>query len=172
VVQLLNGSSIMNNIKHVQCHLDGFSFSDTFFRCESTFLESEVNLFSKTDRENIWAPDGIPFKGEFDVYLKVFKNNIFQGFFRLEIFPWNEINLHISFPSSNSFKSRYFLQTTSYFLSLLNDLVLKYNIYCIVDSDNRNVVRYMNYFEFKRIGDETELVRYKFENLKNLINKI
>jgi len=157
----------MNNIKdHVQKHLDGFSFSDTVFKCDSIFLESEVNLFSKIDRNKIWSPDGFPFLGEFDLYLKIYKNDTFQGFFRLEVYPWNEINLHVAFPTSNSFKSRYYLKTTSFFLFLLNDLESDYNIYCLVDLENRNVMRYMRFFDFECIETEKDLARYKFHKLK------
>jgi hypothetical protein len=157
----------MNNlVNNVRRHLDGFSFSDTVFKSDSNFLDSEVSLYSKEDRNNIWSPNGLPYLGEFDVYLKVYKNDSFQGFFRLEVYPWNEINLHIAFPTSNSFKSRYYLKTTFFFLSLLNDLLSQYKIYCLVDLQNRNVMRYMSFFNFERIGIENELIRYKFHRLK------
>lgn len=155
-----------NTIDNVRKHLDGFYFSSTVFKSESFFLDSEVNLFIKSDRKNIWSPDGLPFLGEFDLYLKVYKNDSFQGFFRLEVFPWQEINLHVAFPTSNSFKSRYYLKTTSIFLSLLNDLITDYNIYCLVNSENRNVMRYMSFFGFERLGVENGLIRFKFHKIE------
>lgn len=158
-----------NNKDHVRERLDGFSFSDTVFKCNSNFLESEVNLFSEIDRNKIWSPDGFPFLGEFDLYLKIYKNETFQGFFRLEIYPWNEINLHVAFPTSNSFKSRYYLKTTSFFLFLLNDFESDYNICCLVDIENRNVMRYMQFFNFEYVGIEKNLIRYKFHRLKNKV---
>jgi hypothetical protein len=157
----------MNNlVNDVRRRLDGFSFSDTVFKSDSSFSNSEINLFSEKDRKNIWVPNGLPFLGEFDVYLKVYKNKSFQGFFRLEVYPWNEINLHIAFPTSNSFKSRYYLKTTFFFLSLLNDLLPEFKIYCLVDLENRNVLKYVCFFNFERIGTENELIRYKFHKIK------
>ena len=143
--------------------LDGFSIFNIMFRCDANFSVSEINQFSINDRKKIWAPDGLPFSGEFDLYVKVFNSDSFQGFFRLEIFPWDEINLHIAFPTSNSFKSRYYLRSTNIFLHLLNELASLYNIFCLVDSENRNVMRYMRFFGFKHLGYCGDLVRFKFE---------
>lgn len=157
----------MNKLKNkIITHLDGITFLDSSFKCENKFIVDELNNFSKIDREKIWLPNGNPFFGEFDLYVKVLKNNSFQGFFRLEIFPWKEINLHVAFPTSNSFKSRYYLKTTSFFLYILKDL--NYEIYCLVDSNNKNVMNYMRFFDFKYIGMEDNLLRFKFEDLKNL----
>ena len=147
-------------------HLDGFSFLNTTFKIDSFFSESEVNIFSKHDRVKIWSPDGSPFCGELDLYLKVYNNDTFQGFFRLEIFPWNEINLHVAFPTSNSLKSRYYLRATYIFLSLLNDFVSEFNIYCLVNLTNKNVISYMRYFGFERIGIEDDLIRFKFRKIE------
>jgi hypothetical protein len=155
-----------NSKKKIKFHLNGITFSDTTFICENKFSSDELNKFSKIDCEKIWLPDGIPFLGEFDLYIKVFKNKSFQGFFRIEIFPWKEINLHIAFPTSNSFKSRYYLKTTSFFLFMLKDL--KYEIYCLVNNNNTNVMKYMIFFDFKFVKQENEILRFKFENLNNL----
>lgn len=157
----------MNDSKELfRNHLDGFSFLNTSFKIDSFFSESEVNIFSKLDRIKIWSPDGLPFCGEFDLYLKVYNNDTFQGFFRLEIFPWNEINLHVAFPTSNSFKSRYYLRTTNIFLSLFNDFVSVFNIYCLVNLENRNILSYMIYFGFERLGIEDDLIRFKFRKIE------
>jgi hypothetical protein len=152
-----------SSIEICKKQLDGFSSLNILFRCDTNFSVSEINQFSINDRKKIWAPDGIPFSGEFDLYVKVFNNDSFQGFFRLEIFPWDEINLHIAFPTANSFKSRYYLKSTNIFLHLLNELTSLFNIYCLVDSENRNVMRYMGFFGFKNLGNSENLVRFKFE---------
>ena len=160
----------MNSSKEIfKKQLDGFFTRNTIFRCVNSFTASEINKFSINDRKKIWAPDGIPFSGEFDLYVKVFNQDAFQGFFRLEIFPWDEVNLHIAFPTSNSFKSRYYLRSTNVFLHLLNDLASFYSIYCLVDSENKNVMRYMCFFGFKQIGYSGDLYRYKFEKI-DIIN--
>jgi hypothetical protein len=157
----------MSNSKEIfRNHLDGFSFLNTSFNIDSFFSESEVNIFSILDLKKIWSPDGLPFCGEFDLYLKVYNNDTFQGFFRLEIFPWNETNLHVAFPTSNSFKSRYYLRTTYVFLSLLNDFVSVFNIYCLVNIENKNVLSYMNFFGFERLGIEDDLIRFKFRKIE------
>jgi hypothetical protein len=155
-----------NSIEKIRIGLHGFSFADTVFISAPTFLDSEVNIFSKDDRKRIWVPDGIPFLGEFDLYLKVYRKYLFQGFFRLEIYPWNEINLHIAFPTSNSFKSRYYLRATSHFLSLLNELEPYYDICCLVDPQNRNVTKYMKFFGFQAIAQENSLIRFKFRQIQ------
>lgn len=157
----------MNKSKEfIRDYLDGFSFLNTRFRVDSFFSESETNIFSNLDRKKIWSPDGLPFCGDFDLYVKVYHNDIFQGFFRLEIFPWNEINLHIAFSTSNSFKSRYYLKTTCFFLSLLNVFILDFDIYCFVDSDNKNVLSYMRFFGFEYLGIENCLIRFKFNKVE------
>lgn len=108
------------------------------------------------------------FLGEFDVYVKVFNKGSFQGFFRLEIFPWYEIHLHIAFPTCNSFKSRYFLKTTAFFLKLLLELVSDFNIYCLVNEQNKNIMKYMAFFGFIPIVQENGLLRFKYGELENL----
>jgi len=161
----------MSNSKEIfRNHLNGFSFFNSTFKIDSSFSESEINIFSKIDLEKIWVPDGSPFCGEFDLYLKVYNNDTFKGFFRLEIFPWNEINLHVAFPTANSLKSRYYLRATYLFLSLLNDFVSFFNIYCLVDLQNKNVISYMRFFGFERLGIENDLIRFKFHKIeiKNL----
>jgi hypothetical protein len=157
----------MSNSKVIfRNHLDGFSFLNSTFKIDSLFSESEVNIFSKPDREKIWSPDGSPFCGEFDLYLKVYNNDIFQGFFRLEIFPWDEINLHVAFPTSNSLKSRYYLRATYFFLLMLNDFASVFNIYCLVNLENKNIISYMRYFDFERLGIEDDLIRFKFRRIE------
>ena len=147
-------------------HFDNFSHLNTTFKIACSFSELEVSIFSSPDRKKIWSPDGLPFYGEFDLYLKVYNKNIFQGFFRIEIFPWNEINLHIAFPTSHSFKSRYYLRTTYAFLSLFNDFISVFNIFCLVHPDNKNVIKYMRFFDFEYIGFEDDLIRFKFSKIK------
>jgi hypothetical protein len=157
----------MNDLREeIGFRLNGVTSADTIFKCDPNFSMEEINVYNENDRNKIWAPDGVPFLGEFDLYIKVFKNNLFQGFFRLEIFPWNEINLHIAFPTSNSFKSMYYIKTTSLFLHSLQDL--KYKIYCFVDFNDKNVLKYMYFFDFKFLGNEQDQAKFKFENLRNL----
>jgi hypothetical protein len=140
-----------------------FSNDQTLFIYENTFSSKEVDIFSFCDRLRIWEPDGIPFFGDFDIYVKVYKNQEFKGFYRIEVFPWNEINLHIAFPTSNSFISRYYLRTTGIFLQKLLPISKKYKIFCVFNSSNKNVLSYMKHFKFTKIESEENRYLYNFD---------
>lgn len=144
---------------------NGLKIQQTLFMCENKFSANEVGIFSLEDRKKIWEPDGFPFCGDFDLYVKLYKENIFKGFFRIEVFPWGEINLHIAFPTSRSMISRYYLKTTSDFLKILIPISREIPIYCVFKSDNNNVIKYMEYFNFDKYNLYDNIITYKF-NLK------
>jgi hypothetical protein len=141
---------------------DHLTYQQTVFSFDNSFTSDELKIFSFEDRLKIWEPDGDPFFGDFDIYLKVFKDNKFKGFYRIEVFPWGELNLHIGFPTSKSFVSRYYLTITDFFLRRLIPISKKFDIYCIFRDDNKNVLKYMAYFNFLIEEPANNQNRYKF----------
>ena len=152
----------MNYSQEIREIFNGFKTNETIFLSDNQFTEKEIQIFSDKDKLSIWEPDGVPFCGDFDNYIKVFKSNEFKGFYRVEVFPWGEINLHIAFPTSESLISRYYLKTTREFLNNLIPLSKKVKIYCVFRPSNTNVLKYMTHFKFPLEKTTTELHYFKF----------
>lgn len=152
----------MDNKLEIIKIFDQLTYQETVFLCDNSFTSNELEIFSIEDRLKIWEPNGEPFFGNFDLYIKVFKKNEFKGFFRIEVFPWGELNLHIAFPTSDSFISRYYLKITHEFLKSLIPLSKKLEIYCVFRTSNTNVLRYMRHFKFSVEKTTHELIYFKF----------
>jgi hypothetical protein len=148
--------------KDIKETFNGLVINETVFLCDDYFSKEEVQIYTSQDRANIWEPDGEPFCGEFDIYIKIIHKTVFKGFFRIELFSWGEIHLHIAFPTSKSLISRYYLGTTELFLKKLIPFAKMIPIYCVFRSSNKNVLDYMKYFQFEKEKSLDGLDYYKF----------
>lgn len=109
------------------------------------------NLFTKSENDLNFPPVGIIQNSEIEYFLSIKLSGELFGFYKIVNLDFNnEIELHGSFKSNTNFLIKYYFELTKIFVLDIQTKFPKKSITSNVSSSNLNVIRFLEYLDFKK----------------------
>tara|TARA_B110000285_G_C15068350_1_gene586467 strand:+ start:787 stop:1350 length:564 start_codon:yes stop_codon:yes gene_type:complete len=116
--------------------------------------------FSLEDNKKQFIPEGIPFKGEFDNYFDIIKDDKFYGFYRISLLPEKVLEIHCGFVHFDSLLARRYIRITEL---VLKEIQLLFNDHLITSEcsfDHQKANNYLKHFCFRLSKSNSEVNTY------------